>query len=72
MTRPLRYRNLKVEIGRHYYPAPILRQMPRHWTLEESKKPAARWWQRPGTWVAVTVVLAWVFAIAQTFADYVK
>lgn len=65
-------RALKVDIGRNYWPSPILRQMPRHWTLEESRKPAPRWWQQSGTWVAVTIVLAWIFAAVQTFADYVK
>jgi len=59
-------RTLKVDIGRNYHPAPILRQMPRHWTLEESKPVKPRWWQNSGNWVAVVIVLAWIFAAVQT------
>jgi len=73
MSQTLNQRRvLKVDIGRNYHPAPILRQMPRHWTLEESRPPQRYWWQDSGSWVAVVIVLAWIFAVVQTIGDWIK
>lgn len=59
-------RILKVTIGRDYYPSPVLRQMPKHWTLEETRRPEPRWWQDGGVWVGIVTVMAFVFAVVQT------
>jgi hypothetical protein len=68
-------RALKVAIGSRYegpaFDRPALRQMPRHWVLEESK-PRPRFVMTPDRWVAVAVALGWLFAIAQTVAQVMK
>jgi len=47
---------------------PALRQMLRHWVLEESKRDwAPRWYRRPERWWTVAVVLLLLIACAQTF-----
>jgi len=57
----------KVAIGSKYtgpsLDRPALRYMPRDWKLDTNDKPR-QWLPDPGTCVAVTVVLAWLFAIA--------
>ena len=59
----------KVNIGSRYEgPAldrPALRQMPSHWVLEESR-PVRRTVLSSGAWLAIVVVVGWLFVIIQT------
>lgn len=60
----------KVEIGSRYegpcYDRPALRQMPRHWVLEEARRrPSTPWWQRIDRAVAIVVALLVLVACAQ-------
>lgn len=54
----------RVQIGSQYHgPAfdrPALRQMPAHWTLEESRP------HQGDKWLAIIAGLIWVLAIVQT------
>ena len=60
----------KVNIGCRYdgpaFDRPALRQMPRHWVLEESR-PVQRTWLSSGQWLAIVVFVGWLFVIIQTF-----
>lgn len=64
----------KVQIGSKYIGPALdrspLRTMPRGWTLEETKPVRERWWQKPGTWIAVAVVCSYFLCIAQTVAQW--
>lgn len=48
-------------IGRDYYANPTLRQMPRHWVLEDAKPDRWKWYKDKDAWVFVvclTLMLA--------------
>lgn len=60
----------RVEIGSKYdgpcFDKPCLRQLPRHWTLEESKRdhrPA--WYRKVPTWAAIILVLWFLLGFVQ-------
>jgi len=50
-------------------PRPTMRQLPRHWTLEETRNGTRlHWWQSGGNWVGIIVFLVAVFASLETIA----
>ena len=60
----------KVEIGSKYdgpcFDKPCLRQMPRHWVLEEAElNRRLSWWQRTDRWVVIIIALLLLIACAQ-------
>lgn len=44
-------------IGRDYWPNKTLRQMPRHWVLEESRRPQRGYWE---LWLLAILVVVLV------------
>lgn len=68
-------RALKVAIGSKYqgpsFDRPCLRQMPSHWTLEETRK-KPRPFLSPDAWVMVAVIVGWLFVVVQTVAQVLK
>lgn len=56
-------------IGRDYHASPTLRQMPRHWILEDSDRHRWQWWADPDVWVGLTCWLIALFAIAQALIN---
>ena len=57
---------MKPIIGKDYWPNPVLRQMPKHWVIEESHKDSTRWhwWKSGDAWIGLFCLVVGAVACA--------